>query len=72
MRSNGRPRTTSIQLKNGFYIEVCNKGYKKGMKIWSENKKGMDDIARLYAGHKDVIVLGEYKGGVPFVEMTAS
>ena len=72
MRSTGRPRTGSIQLKNGFYVEVCNKGYKKGMKIWSESKKEMDDIARLYTGHKDVISLGEYKGGVPFIEMTAS
>ena len=69
MRSSGRPRTGSIQLKNGFYIEVCNKGYKKGMKIWSVDKKGMDDMARSYTGHKDVIILGEYKNGAPFVEM---
>lgn len=68
MRSSGRPRTASIQLKNGFYIEVCNKGYKKGMKIWSADKKGMDDMARSYKGHKDVIILGEYRAGVPFVE----
>jgi hypothetical protein len=71
MRSSGRPRTGSIQLKNGFYIEVCSKGYKKGMKIWSESKKGMDDMACLYAKYKDVIILGEYRAGAPFVEKTA-
>jgi hypothetical protein len=67
MRSTGRPWARNVQLKNGFYIEVCNKGYKKGMKIWSEDKKGMDDIARMYEGHKDVIILGEYKAGVPVI-----
>jgi hypothetical protein len=72
MRSNGRAGNGNIQLKNGFYVEVCNKGYKKGMKIWSEDKKGMDDIARMYTGHKDVIILGEYRAGKPFVEKTAS
>ena len=67
MKSKGNFRAGEIQLKNGFYIEVCNKGMKKGMKIRSENKKAMEDAASLYA-YKEVIILGEYKNGVPFVE----
>lgn len=63
MRSAGRPPLTPVQLKSGFYIEVCDKGTKKGMKIWSATEKAMQDAARLYAGYKNVILLGEYKGG---------
>jgi hypothetical protein len=63
MRSAGRPPLTPVQLKNGFYIEVCDKGAKKGMKIWNATEKAMQDAARLYAGYKTVLVLGEYKEG---------
>ncbi|WP_315815268.1 hypothetical protein [Paraflavitalea speifideaquila] len=63
MRSAGRPPVAPIQLKNGYYIEVCDKGSKKGMKIWNATEKGMQDAARLYAGHKTVIIHGEYKDG---------
>jgi hypothetical protein len=72
MLSKGRPRQRIVQLKNGFYIEVCNKGFKKGMKIRSENQKEMEDNASLYARYKDVIILGEYKDGVPFIEKPAA
>ena len=68
MRSRGRPRITQVQLKNGFYIEVCNKGFKRGVKIRSESKKAMEDAASQYAGYKEVIILGEYKSGVPVVQ----
>ena len=66
MRSAGRPPLTPVQLKNGFYIEVCDKGAKKGMKIWNATEKAMHDAAHLYAGYKNVIILGEFKGGVQF------
>lgn len=59
-----RPRG-QIRLKNGFYIEVYNKGEKKGMKIRSESKKTMEDTARLYK-YKEVVILGEYKDGELF------
>ncbi|MES1198178.1 MAG: hypothetical protein ABUL41_02770 [Chitinophagaceae bacterium] len=68
MKSKGRPRMSPVQLKNGFYIEVCNKGMKKGMKIRSESKKAMEDAARLYS-YKEVIVLGEYKDGEPIIQI---
>jgi hypothetical protein len=71
MKSKGRPRVSEVQLKNGFYIEICNKGTKKGMKLRSESKKAMEDAARLYA-YKEVIILGEYKNGVPLIEIPVS
>ncbi|MBK5272694.1 MAG: hypothetical protein JJE22_16975 [Bacteroidia bacterium] len=71
MKNRGRPVTSQLQLKNGYYIEVCNKGMKRGMKIRSESQQAMEDTARLYA-YKEVIILGEYKNGIPFTEIPAS
>lgn len=68
MKSKGRPRQTEVKLKNGFYIEVCNKGTKKWVKIRSEDQKTMEVAANGYAINKDVIILGQYKDGAPFVE----
>jgi len=68
MKSRGRPRLGQVQLKNGFYIEVCNRGLKKGMKIRSETKIAMQDAASLYARDKEVIILGEYKDGSQVIE----
>jgi hypothetical protein len=72
MRSRGRPRISQVQLKNGFYIEVCDKGFKKGVKIRSETQKAMEEAASLYTNYKEVIILGEYKNGVPIIEMPVS
>jgi hypothetical protein len=72
MRNRGRPRVRQVQLKNGFYIEVCNKGFKKGMKIRSESKEAMDEAAIQYAGYKEVIILGEYKNGEPLIELAVA
>ncbi|MEI9909272.1 MAG: hypothetical protein WDO71_06210 [Bacteroidota bacterium] len=72
MKSRGRPRVAQIELKNGFYIEVCDKGVKKGMKIRSDSKQAMEDAASQYNKYKDVIILGEYKSGVPFTEIPLS
>jgi hypothetical protein len=72
MKSRGRPRFQPLQLKNGFYIEVCDKGMKRGMKIRSENKKAMENAANLYTGFKEVVILGEYRNGIPHLETTAT
>lgn len=63
MRSAGRPSLSPVQLKDGFYIEVCDKGASKGMKIWNATEKAMLDAAQLYSGHKTVNVLGRYTEG---------
>ncbi|HEV7782093.1 MAG TPA: hypothetical protein VGO58_12555 [Chitinophagaceae bacterium] len=62
-------RNGPVQLKDGFYIEVCDFGKVKGMKIRSDNKKSMEAAASQYADYKTVIILGEYKSGVPLSEM---
>lgn len=63
MRSRGRPKESQVRLKNGFYIEVCDMGAKKGLKIRRESKNEMDYAASLYSKHKYVIVLGEFRDG---------
>jgi len=65
MKSRGRPRVSEVQLKDGFYIEVCNKGTKKGMKIRSNSLEAMNLATAQYASYKEVIILGEYKDGSP-------
>ena len=70
MANNGRPRLRQVTLRNGFYIEVCNKGVKKGVKIRSENKADMEIAATQYGSYKDVIILGEYKAGEPISEIS--
>jgi hypothetical protein len=72
MRTSGKPRMRILQLKNGFYIEVCAKGLKTGVKIRSESKNEMVKAANMYSLYKDVIVLGEYKNGVPLLNTLAA
>ena len=67
MKSRVRPRERAVQLKNGFYIEVSNKGVKKGMKIRSESKEAMPDAASQYSRYKEVIILGEFRDGTSFL-----
>jgi hypothetical protein len=59
----GRPATAPKKLKDGFYIEVRNKGSKSGVKIRTEGKQGMMDAKKEYEKNKDVITLGEHKDG---------
>lgn len=61
----GRPRFKDILLKNGYYIEVCNKGFKTGMKIRRENKEDMEAALIFYSKSNTVIILGEYRDGIP-------
>jgi len=68
MKSRRMPGAGPIQLKDGFYIEIFEAGMKKGMKIRSETRQAMEEIAGRYGGDKKVIVLGEYKDGLPFTE----
>lgn len=64
MKSRGRPAMSPIRLKDGFYIEVIDKGAKTGMKIRSDSKIIMQATADRYSGSKKVVILGEYKDGV--------
>jgi len=59
----GRPATAPRKLKDGFYIEVCQKGARNGIKIWCLNEERMLRAADDYRRSKDVIVLGEHING---------
>lgn len=59
----GRPATKPLDLRDGFYIEIRNRGSKSGIKIRRDNEKQMEFAIKEYEKSKDVIVLGEYKNG---------
>jgi len=55
----GRPPTRPNDLKDGFYIEVRNKGSKSGIKLRRDTKTEMLQAIKEYERIKDVTVLGE-------------
>lgn len=55
----GRPSTKPKDLKDGFYIEVRNRGAKSGIKIQRDTEVLMMRAFNDYQRTKDVIVLGE-------------
>ncbi|NER13741.1 hypothetical protein GWK08_09845 [Leptobacterium flavescens] len=60
----GRPATKPIRFKDGFYIEIRNKGSKtSGIKLRRDTEKQMQQSIKEYERTKDVIVLGESKNG---------
>lgn len=61
----GRPATKPKDLKNGFYIEIRNKGSKSGIKLRRDTEEQMLEAVKEYERMKDVIVLGEYVNGKP-------
>lgn len=61
----GRPPTRPIDFRDGFYIEIRNKGAQTGIKIRRDTKEEMMDAIKEYGKSKVVIILGEYKKGKP-------
>ena len=59
----GRPATKPTKLKDGFYIEVRNKGERSGIKLRRDTKELMLLAIKEYERVKDVTVLGEAKNG---------
>ncbi|MBT6439441.1 MAG: hypothetical protein HOK72_07015 [Flavobacteriales bacterium] len=57
----GRPPTKPKQLRDGWYIEVRNKGAGSGIKIVRESKEQMMMAVEEYRRTKQVIILGESK-----------
>ena len=57
----GRPPTRPAKLRDGFYIEVRNKGAKSGIKIRRDNKVAMLEAVDEYKRIKEIIILGESK-----------
>ncbi len=59
----GRPPTKPKQLRDGFYIEIRNKGAKTGIKLRRDTREQMQLAIKEYEKIKEVVVLGEYKNG---------
>ena len=57
----GRPATRPAKLRDGFYIEVRNKGAKSGIKIRRDDRAAMLDAVSEYRRIKEIMILGESK-----------
>jgi len=59
----GRPATKPTELRDGFYIEIRNRGSKAGVKIRRDTKEQMLLAIKGYEKSKDVVVIGEVSKG---------
>ena len=59
----GRPPILPKKKKDGWYIEVRNKGAKSGMILIRDTEVAMFQAAKQYETTKDVIILGEHRNG---------
>jgi hypothetical protein len=59
----GRPPTRPKKLRDGYYIEVRNKGAKTGIKIVRNTKEEMLKAIKDYSKTKEVVILGESRNG---------
>jgi len=59
----GRPPTRPKPLKDGYYLEVRNKGSNSGVKIFRDTEEELEEAVKTYRKSKDVIILGESKNG---------
>jgi hypothetical protein len=59
----GRPPTLPLKKKDGWYLEVRNKGAKTGTVLIRDTEEAMQLAGRLYQNTKDVILLGEHRNG---------
>jgi hypothetical protein len=59
----GRPATKPIKLKDGYYIEIRNRGANSGIKLYSSTEEQMLRTIKTYERTKDVVILGQSKNG---------
>ncbi len=59
----GRPITKPKRYRDGFYIEVKNKGEKSGIVLVRNTKEEMLKAIAQYSRTKDIAVLGESRNG---------
>jgi hypothetical protein len=59
----GRPPILPKKKKDGWYIEVRNKGAKSGMILIRDTEVAMFQAAKQYETTKDVLILGEHRSG---------
>lgn len=61
----GRPPVLPKKKKDGFYLEIRNKGAKSGTIIIRDTEEEMYRAANQYKNTKDVIILGEHRNQKP-------
>lgn len=59
----GRPPILPKKKKDGWYIEIRNKGAKSGTILIRDSYEAMMQAAKQYEMTKDVILLGEHRNG---------
>lgn len=66
----GRPPVLPKKKKDGFWLEVRNKGAKSGTILIRDSHQEMMQAAKMYETTKDVIILGEHRNGKKVEETT--
>ncbi|MFZ6000526.1 MAG: hypothetical protein ACOYW3_08430 [Bacteroidota bacterium] len=64
----GRPPILPKKKKDGFWLEIRNKGASSGIIIIRDSYDAMMQAVRQYQNTKDVIILGEHKDGKKVVD----
>lgn len=59
----GRPATKPKKLKDGFYLEIKNRGERSGIKLRRDTEQMMLESAEEYNRVKEVVILGESVNG---------
>jgi hypothetical protein len=59
----GRPAVLPKKKKDGFWLEVRNKGADSGTILIRDTYEAMMQAAKMYQNTKDVYILGEHKNG---------
>ena len=68
----GRPPVLPKKKKDGFWLELRNKGAKTGIVIIRDTEEAMMQAARQYQNTKDVVILGEHRNGKKVEDSAAS
>jgi len=68
----GRPPVLPKKKKDGFWLEVRNKGARTGTILIRDSYQAMMQAAKQYEMTKDVIILGEHKNGKKVEDKTKS
>ena len=60
----GRPATRPVKLREGFYIEIMQKGDQKGIKIRRDTFQQIQQAINMYDSFYQVKYLGRLEKGV--------
>lgn len=66
-----RPPTRSVNLKDGYYIELRRSGENKGMKVHRDTMEEIERATKKYESVYQVVFIGKVEGGKVVDETTA-